>query len=586
VKFFTNDPLIRLWDVASGKETLKLESTEPAKPPFPDSRGFSALRFTPDGKSLVTTGPNSLVRFWDVKTGKEQRRFDAGVNGWALAFSPDGKTLAVASTEIRLFDVATGADASKVAGNVTIHYAYLTPDGRTVATLGGGRVTFWDAATGRMLGPAERSDETIIGLQILDGGRTLIGLSRDKALRVWDVKTRKETRRVRLPFAPSNQGHFALSPDGKIAAIQEEKRDALKLIDLASGREVGRLGEEKGGWYGLAFAPNGKSLIAWHADHFAQVWDVKTGKKVRQFEFLDHLPAGARLAGEGRRGLSYSAELSPDGRLLAYGSQRGYLALHDVTTGKCVRVVNGLPKGARAFGFSPDGRMLAWAGWFAPTIHLLEVATGAERYRLEGHKGDVWSLRFSRDGGTLVSTGADCTGLVWSVLGGTGKPDLDACWDDLGRAAEPAFRAMRRLAGSPPETVAYLGKRLRPIPTPDPKRLAGWIADLDNDSFDRRAAATKALQALGDAAAAACREALRLDPPLEARRRLEKLLAAVGAEEKDPSPERLRTLRSLELLEHVGSPAAREVLKRLAGGAAESWLTRQAKEGYERTAGR
>src|SRR6185436_10729682 len=95
------------------------------------------------------------------------------------------------------------------------------------------------------------SDDAITSLTFLDGGRLLAGVGPDKALRVWDAKTRAETRRIPLSVPPANQQHFAaLSPDGKTAVVLGGKYDTLTLIDLATGREVGRLHEEKGHWRG------------------------------------------------------------------------------------------------------------------------------------------------------------------------------------------------------------------------------------------------------------------------------------------------------------------------------------------------
>ncbi|MFO0842599.1 MAG: hypothetical protein U0797_09420 [Gemmataceae bacterium] len=71
-------------------------------------------------------------------------------------------------------------------------------------------------------------------------------------------------------------------------------------------------------------------------------------------------------------------------------------------------------------------------------------------------------------------------------------------------------------------------------------------------------------------------------PSLEARKRLERLLAAVDADVHTPSPERIRALRAVELLERIGTPAARRALAELAGGAPGARLTREAKATRDR----
>jgi hypothetical protein len=294
----------------------------------------------------------------------------------------------------------------------------------------------------------------------------------------------------------------------------------------------------------------------------------------------------------GRNGSGYAAAVSPDGRLIAYGSYWHYLAIHEVLTGKAVHVIDKLlPDGAGSLAFSPDGRTLAWSGWQQPTIHLLELATGKERHRFEGHKRRVTSLAFSADGRTLISGSEDTTAMVWDLSGKQSREncalDLDAAWHELaGMDAARAYQAMRRLAAMPTETVAYLRKQLQLVPAVDEKRLAKLIADLDSNQFAVREEASKALESLGELAVGACRKALQGHPAAEVRRRLEALLEKEAKSASEPSPERLRTLRAIEVLEHIGTPESQQVLKTLAQGAPESRLTEEAKTSLEHLAKR
>ncbi len=597
MKTFSWNNRIRLWDVPSRKETRQLDM--PAGFVAADyPAGFTALRFAPDGKTLVSGGHDGLLRFWDVTAGKQLRQFPVGTKGlYTFEFAPGGKTLALGANAIQLIDAATGKELVKLPGRMHGIYApVLTPDARTVVTLGDGGLTLWDAATGRERGRVGERGSQLGSAHLLPDGRTLLCLDEEKSLRWLDLATRKETRQ--LPTGKSPQQVVAVSPDGRTAALRKSADEGVALIDLTTGREVGRLKHEggwPGGWcYGAGFTPDGRTLLTWSGEHAAHVWDAQTLKHLRRFSFAEPPPPApgappkprmpaAPFGGDDWRRESYAAAASPDGRLIAYGSQRGYLALHDVATGKAVRVVGGLQDGPCVFAFTPDSRMLAWAGWSEPAVHLLEVATGKERLKLEGHKGRVYSLVFSADGRTLVSGSEDTTALVWDLAGRQEAKDLDACWADLADAdAAKAFQAMRRLLRSPVEAVAALRKRLAPVPAVDEKRLARLIADLDSDAFADRERATGELEKLGDAAEVSCRAALAAGPSPEKRRRLERLLKPIDAQATDPSPERLRLSRGLEVLERVGTPQARGLLKALAGGAVGAWLTREAKEALTR----
>src|SRR5262249_37770223 len=111
------------------------------------------------------------------------------------------------------------------------------------------------------------------------------------------------------------------------------------------------------------------------------------------------------------------------------------------------------------------------------------------------------------------------------------------------------------------------------------KRLARLIDDLDSDTFATREEATKALTPLASIAEPVLREALDKSTSPESRRRIGELLAKV---ELIPTGDRLRHLRSIEVLERIATPEARQELRRLGEGGAEAELTREAKAALSR----
>jgi hypothetical protein len=109
--------------------------------------------------------------------------------------------------------------------------------------------------------------------------------------------------------------------------------------------------------------------------------------------------------------------------------------------------------------------------------------------------------------------------------------------------------------------------------------VARLVADLDGSDFAQREAAGRELEALRDQAEAALRQALAARPSPEARKRLQALLADPGTVR---SPEVLRQVRAVQVLERVGSPAARQTLEALAGGAPAARLTQEARASLAR----
>jgi RNA polymerase sigma factor (sigma-70 family) len=579
---------LRLIDLKTGKDLLRA-----AAPPETVPKGrpgwFVRGEFSPDGKQLVTAGFDNRVRLWDAATGKHVRSwaFIANVPG-ALGFSADGRRLALADggTVVRLLDVA-GGEAALPAGNRTGFFEpRFTADGKTVLTLGDHDAALhaWEAATGRLRRrqqwPAEEVALSALGCD----GRTIFSWGQDRHLRRWDAATGKEVGRWADDYGVPYIQKIVPSPDGKTLALLFQ-RPTIVLVDTASGKERRRL-EAHSPWpFGASFSADGRSLVTWGGDGRARAWDLATGKQLRQITYAEAPGAARGPAAPGGRGLvSFSAAVSPDARLLAFGG-RGFIAVHDVAGGEEVRRVEGLPANVSVRGFSPDGRTLAWSGPGDDAVHLLEVASGKERHRLAGHVGQVTSVAFSADGRRAVSASEDTTALVWDL--GPAAAALpagrDAAWDDLAHAdAARAYRAVRRLAAS----ADAVRRRLRPVPPADAERVARLIGGLDSDAFSARAKAGAELERIGEVAGPACRKALDKGPSLEKRRRLQAILDGYARAAREITPERLRCSRGLEALELAATEGARRALEELAGGAEGAWLTEEAKAALRRLAGR
>jgi hypothetical protein len=249
--------------------------------------------------------------------------------------------------------------------------------------------------------------------------------------------------------------------------------------------------------------------------------------------------------------------------------------------------LDGHQKSIDSMAISADGRTLA-SGGRDGTIHLWEMTTGRHRGVLLGHRGPVLALDFSRDGRRLASGSKDTTALIWDLTDGIATADLtkkqlDELWSNLaGADAVKAYRSIWLLAGAAKQTAPFLQVHLRPVPAMDDKLIAQLLADLDSDEFPVRSKARGELEKLGEIAAPALRATAAKPPSLEVRRQVDALLDKVKNEKRKPSSERIRILRAVEVLERIGTAEARDVLKKLAGGAAGAILTREAKASLQR----
>jgi hypothetical protein len=160
--------------------------------------------------------------------------------------------------------------------------------------------------------------------------------------------------------------------------------------------------------------------------------------------------------------------------------------------------------------------------------------------------------------------------------------DLEAWWADLSSSdAGKAHAAIGKLIAVPRQVVPLLRTALTPAESAPADRLAQLLKDLDSEEFEQREAASRQPAELEERVFPALERALQGNPSPEKRRRIEALLA-------DPcgvrSPATVRCLRAVEVLEHIGTPEAKEVLQMLARGAPEARLTQSAKTSLERLA--
>ena len=207
----------------------------------------------------------------------------------------------------------------------------------------------------------------------------------------------------------------AFSPDGKLLA--SVTLDGTTLWDTATWRPVGPpLRSSQGGWQGVDFSPDGRTLAIAGGKGRVELWDVSTRKELRQLRD----PAAARS----REPQLSVVRYSPDGSVIAAGPQEtNHVTLWATAKGQVIgRPITTNPpgSGAQSIAFSPDSKRIAVPG-AAGTVGIWEVATGQRVGEpLAIGSADVEAAIFASGGRTLIAS--DDSGSVSIVDIGTDRP--------------------------------------------------------------------------------------------------------------------------------------------------------------------
>jgi WD40 repeat protein len=346
-------------ETPQGKRAAK---GDPKPTVLKNDRPVGPLAWRPGGRAIAAAtvrfdqaeGFVSGLKLWDTETGQVRVALpqESRTRYPSIAFSPDGKTLAIAIQtsagvgSVKLIEPATGVTQKTIPLRGSVTSVVFSPDAGTLA-IGG------QDNPKKYLGPFWRT------VQLWDVAKQRRGKEFREELNIDDIVKSGTLDGLR---------DLVFSPDGSLlAAADVDFR--VRLIAAGTGHVRQTLEGHTEVILGLAFSADGKMLVSGGFDRTVRVWDVQTGKPLRTLE--------------GNQGQVCKVALSPDGKLLATGGtiaeagQRSSESiLWDTLSWQPTRIPPGDVADFGSLAFSPDSKVLAVGGRTREgggTIHLWQT---------------------------------------------------------------------------------------------------------------------------------------------------------------------------------------------------------------------
>ncbi|KAG8830758.1 hypothetical protein FRC18_007636 [Serendipita sp. 400] len=471
----SEDGVVQIWSVLDGKEEMKLVG---------HTGSVTSVTYSNDSLRVASSSSDRTVQIWSVEPGLEETRplnvSQYGVQ--SLALSNYDQRLFYASTyrRIQVRSVQDGKEEdSLIMRRDHANTVAISNDGKKVATVASGKILRIYSNDPSRTHPLEKTmkghEDIILSVAFSPVRMKVASGSRDKTIRIWNMRTGEEEERL--------EGHtdavcsVAFSTDGsKVASGSSDH--TIRIWYIKAGR-VTTLRGHTDAVSVVAFSPDNQKVVSGSHDKAVRIWNFETGDR-QQYRCggtiwsvafssdnskvvsgcSDHTIYVWDLQGEGKTILKghtaavLSVAFSPDQNKLVSGSHDKTVRLWDLNAGKEERRMLGhmdsvqlvaFHKNCIAFSASYDGTYRTWnvqtgeemtkvtgntnrihcialsrdsrflaVGSRDSAIRILNVEKGGEE-KLEGHRKAVTFVAFSYNNDMIISVSDDKTARIWNL---------------------------------------------------------------------------------------------------------------------------------------------------------------------------
>jgi len=328
----------------------------------------NTVRFSPDGRNVLTASDDGTANIWDVAKG----------------------------TLLRTLDRHKGK----------VYFAEYSIDGEYISTAGADNaVRVWRADTGALVHTFEGHSGRITSIAFCSNDTRIVAASADNTATIWSIANVEQPVVLRGHTAQVNSAQC--NPDGTRVLTSSDDKTAI-IWNTSDGSLLVKLRGHDDEVIGSLYDRNGKIAATYSQDNTARLWDAESGSLLHILP-LEDTPRVLRFC--------------PDGRCVAIGLADGVTQIWDAQQGRIKILLKGHAGPITAIDFDQARKLMVTSGKDGRSI-IWNYIMGDKVTELVGHTGEVLDAKFDLSGTQVLTGSRDKTVRLWMATKTAGTSDL------------------------------------------------------------------------------------------------------------------------------------------------------------------